>query len=153
MKRKLISLLALVLLLTALLASCGGFDFEKKDMQKYLKDFTVDRVNNIKVSATLPDYKSIVTDAVEAEIAATLLKNKFIADDLKEADGWTSNATLEKGDEAYMYYIAVKENGSKDKNFYYDRTTGKFVFPQMEEISTSTGSDSSSSSSSSLILM
>ncbi len=156
MKRKLISLLALVLLLTAVLASCGTFNFEKKNMQKYLKDFTVDKVNNIKVEATLPDRKTIVDDAVEAEIAATLLKNKFIADDLKDKDGWTADATLEKGDGAKMYYIAVKANGSKDYNFYYERgkndEKGKFVLPQIEEEKkddAKAGESSSSSSSSS----
>ncbi len=150
MKRKLISLLALVLLLTAVLASCGTFNFEKKDMQKYLKDFTVDTVNGIKVEATLPDYKKIVTDAVDAEIAATLLKNKFIRDELTEANGWTGDATLEKGDGAYMYYIAVKASGSKDNNFYYDRANGKFVLPEIEEEKKddAKAGDSSSSSSS-----
>ena len=113
MKRKLISLLALVLLLTAVLASCGTFNFEKKDMQKYLKDFTVDAVNGIKVEATLPDYQKIVTEAVDAEIAATLLKNKFIRDELTEANGWTGDATLEKGDMAALSSGLSKNDKAK----------------------------------------
>ena len=121
MKRKLISLTALALLLCMLLAACGTFNFEKKDMTKYLVDFSKGRVEGMTVVATLPDHKAVVEDPVAKEIAATLLKNKYIADDLASVNGWTGDATLEKGDGAYMYYIAVTASGSKDYNFYYDR--------------------------------
>ncbi len=105
MKRKLTCiLLALTLLLGAFaMTSCGGFNYEKEDLSKYVK-LTAAEYNALKVK---PAFVAVPADEEVLDyIKAILVANK-------EADGESvTDELVVENDEVTLYYIGRDEDGN-----------------------------------------